>query len=217
MNVKTITNEYHTELRQVICDFCGDIHAAERCESSLRDASIDDSKNKNPEYVYDFPKSTCHVPDMTVIKLDEFAYLLASHREHSGHIFHAVDAVCINNRNQWFLIEFKNQKFDEKEIRSKTKDSIKSKMLSSLWMLYYIYPKSKWNNLNLVEFAQSNVEYIVVCSSQKNTSEAMNIHHAEAAKCHYTPNWLKPFVGYCFKNVYLFTERELRVFVNQFS
>ena len=45
----------------------------------------------------------------------------------------AVDAVCVSKDNEWFLIEFKNE-----PIKNILKSTPK-KMLSSVWLIAYLY------------------------------------------------------------------------------
>lgn len=94
-------------------------------------------------------------------------------------------------------------------------------MLSSLWILFYAYSitgnTSCISDNDIIKFARENVTYIIVCSKDKNLHNANLIRQAEEINEHYTPNELQPYINYYFKDVYLYTERELRKFIVNFK
>ena len=208
MNPKQIENKYYKKLCEVFAEcYSG---AVEKYSTTMKDASLDDN---NKYYVYNYDKY-----DMVALKLDDVSRLFS--KEHLGYAPSAVDAVCIDSDNNWFLIEFKNSQFSGNTIQS-----IKKKMLSSLWFLLYTYSITEnishitenLSNNDIVKFAREHITYIVVCSYDKNVSIANNIHNAEATNEHYTPKELKPYVNYYFKDVYLYTQQELRKFIVNFK
>lgn len=210
--MKQIDNKHHKKLCEVFEKYCSG--AVELCSATMKDASLDDSNKNNKVYVYNYENY-----DMNILKLDEFSKIIKNIRTGQGYqpyIPSAVDAVCIDFENNWYLIEFKNQEFGGRMVKS-----IKDKMLSSLWILFYAYSItgniSCISDNDIIKFAKEKVTYIVVCSKDKNLHNANLIHQAEEIKKHYTPNELQPYINYYFKDVYLYTEYELRKFIVNFK
>lgn len=211
--MKTIENEHYRKLCDAISSYCGEDKSRE-CFAAMKEASYDD---ENKTSVYDFE------PDMEVLKLDDFSQILghahhesikAKYPSESGlqqHTPSAVDAVCIDENNNWYLIEFKNQKID-----SKVLGSVKKKMLSSLWLLFHTYSLNGKHIDDITKFAREKITYILVCSRSKNRSDAMIIHQKEENGEHYTPKGLYGYIDYYFKDVYVYTEAELRSFIAKF-
>ncbi|MBQ8724441.1 MAG: hypothetical protein IJY74_02060 [Oscillospiraceae bacterium] len=214
MKMKTIQNEHYKKLCNVIASYCGDEEKAKGCFAVMKDASYDD---ENKTSVYEFE------PDMEVLKLDDFSQILgAAHhkaikakypeeRNLQQHTPSAVDAVCIDENNNWYLIEFKNQKID-----SKVLGSVKKKMLSSLWLLFHTFSLNGYGMDDITKFAREMVTYILVCSRDKNRYDARLINQKELLGEHYTPNSLYGYIDYYFKDVYVYTEAELRSFIAKF-
>lgn len=218
MKVKQIENKYFKKFCQIIEEYYSG--AVEKCSTTMKDASYDDD---NKVYVYTYAE-----PDMIILKLDEFSELLAANRENQGYkkrTLPAVDAVCIDSKNNWYLIEFKNQKF------SNAKNSAKEKALNSLWLLFYTYSVTghisdiAGNITNdIIQFARKHITYIVVCNHEKNISSANYIHMKEAreklnnklSNKHYSPPALSQYIDFCFKDAYMCTEQEFRNFILNF-
>lgn len=209
--MKQIDNEYHEKLCEVLEKYYGG--AVEKCSATMKEASLDDSNKEDKVYVYNYDDY-----DMEVLKLDEFSELLAKKRKNSGHkklTIPAVDAVCIDSENNWYLIEFKNQKLNN------AKNSIKEKALNSLWLLLYTY--SVTDNIScildgdIIKFAKEHIIYIIVCNQDKNRDIANAIHMKEERNEHYTPNILDQYIDFCFKDAYIYTEQELREFILNFK
>lgn len=216
MELKKILNDYHLQLCRIVQEFCGEFENAEKCFSSMMDTSYDDATK---DYVYN------SMPDMQIIKLDELSKVLNTKRE-VDYTPSAVDAVCINSENQWFLIEFKNSSFYknssiDKDLAHKREGSSVSnsrkKMLSSLWLLFYIYSISGQSQEDITKFSRDNVTYIAVYKQEKNYDIAMLIHNKEVMREHFTPKEYKPYIGYYFKDAYVITEQELRRFIAEFK
>ncbi len=206
MKMKTIQNEHYKKLCDIICSYCNTADKAKKCFSTMKDASYD---KENKEWVYEF------LPDAgNVLKLDDFSEIFAEIHQKKGFLSHqpkAVDAVCIDENNNWYLIEFKNRKLDN------AIKSIKEKMLSSLWLLLHTYSDTGNAIEDATAFAQKHVTYIVVCSKDKNSADALRVHQAESTGEHYTPHKLLEFKGYYFKDIYMYTETELRQFIADFK
>lgn len=208
MKLKRIENKYYKKFCEVLETYYSG--AVEKCSATMKEASLDDSNKKNYVYVYNYDDY-----DMEVLKLDEFSKLYNPDNSPS-----AVDAICIDSENNWYLIEFKNSEF-----KGKTLNSVKKKMLSSLWLLFYTYSITKnisyiTENLSyndIIKFSREHIVYIVVCSSDKNLDIASNIQEAEDMNEHYIPRELKHYIGYYFKNVYLYNEQAFKKFIVNFK
>ena len=213
MKHKNITNPHFIKLKEVINLCIGSHMNGANIISNMQDASLDD---KNGVYVYP------QVPlfNLDVIKLDEFTkhriHLLSSHANFNE--LSAVDAICINNNNEWFFIEFKNSAIDNKT----TRKSIRKKMAESLWYVFFMYSKAN-ENVSLLfggdftKFARENINYVIVGSQSKNMLHSVNIQAFESAGKHYTPPGFEQFKGYYFKDVYMLTENEICTFIKNFN
>lgn len=189
--------------------------------SSVKEASVDDNDKKNINYLYDGK-----IVDMDTIKLDDITlpFLKYMKTERKLEYFEqpkAVDAVCINKNNEWFIIEFKdcpmykNNSKDNK-LNSEVISSIRQKMFGSLWFLFTLDSFAN-NNLfddDVTDFARTHITYIAVVSREKNPEEFRRIHESNGNL--YTPYYLKKYVGYYFKDVYMFTENEFAKFIKDF-
>ena len=107
--MKKITNKYFVKLCEVIKRSLTESSKIESCLVDMVDASEDDCGH---DHVY---QDASH--NMEVIKLDEYTKDFDLKRRNSvasikQHQPCAVDAVCVNKNNEWFLIEFKNQSLD---------------------------------------------------------------------------------------------------------
>lgn len=218
---KQIDNEYYKKFCEVLETYYSG--AVEKCSATMKDASFDDN---NKIFVYwDYENKQDYDVDMIVLKLDEFSKIY-----NSKNIPNAVDAVCIDHENHWYLIEFKNQKFDN------AKSSVKKKMMSSLWILFDTYRKT--GNISdiignpptkdIIEFSKENITYIVVCSSVKNPEnnteknydkfgDSLRKRYTDILNRAYEPSRLDYCAEcYCFKDAYKFSEKELRDFIERF-
>lgn len=213
MTHKNITNAHFVKLKDVINTCVGSHLNGASIISNMQNASFD---KENSYYVY---PSTSPV-NMDVIKLDELTeyrkyFLLPKiHFEPLP----GVDAICINNQNEWFFIEFKNSNVKNQEI----KRSLKKKMINSLWYVFFLYSMAGEDivdlfNGDITKFARENINYVIVGSQIKNMHYQINIHAAESVGKHYTPPGFEQFKGYYFKDVYMLTEIELRDFILNFK
>ena len=207
MEIKKIQNEHHLKLCHLLNEFCQDDTVAENCSSTMHDASYD---NKGKYHVYSLEQ------DMKIIKLDEFTkYFDTRRRKQLGYSISqemsAVDAVCINSTGEWFLIEFKNQPLES------SMSSVKKKILSSLWLLFYIYSSTNNSIGDIIKFSKTNITYIIVYNKEKIQQEALKIEQKEALSEHYTPHKLAPYKDYCFKDIYIYTDQQLRDFIYKFD
>lgn len=187
--------------------------------SDLQQASLDDFQKGKKDYLYNGP------PNMDTVKLDFISklflqYMKSNRKQKNFEQPKAVDAVCVNNRNEWFLIEFKNQSVCNKNTFDEDKNifsDIKKKMTESLWLLFSMDSMSDKSVFptDITEFARNHITYIIVISSIKNTREYHLIR--QSPENHYTPNSLKKYIGYYCKDVYMITELELPKFIKNFK
>ena len=152
---------------------------------------------------------------MDIIKLDDITKYRKNILSFDGEFgqLAAVDAICINNNNEWFFIEFKNSNIGN----TKTRKSIIKKMVDSLWYLFFIYSKSGEDVESIflgdiTKFAREHFTYIIVGSKDKNLNYSMNIQALESAGNHYTPPAFREFVGYYFKDIYHFHKYNMNSF-----
>ena len=216
MTHKNITNAHFVKLRDVINSCLSSHMGSINIISNMKEASLDDSDKSSLIYLYDGS-----IIDMDTIKLDE----LTQYKQHllpmkeNFNSLCGVDAICINNQNEWFFIEFKN--CDIKN-NSKARKSIRKKMIESIWYVFFLYSISGENTTSLfsgdiTKFARENINYVIVGSQTKNTHYQLNIQAAESVGKHYTPPGFEQFKGYYFKDVYMLTELELRDFIRKFK
>jgi hypothetical protein len=213
--MKIITNEYFVNFCDIIKRSLYDESNYEKCLRDLITASEDDSNHK---MVYDDKNL-----NMQVIKLDEFTKDFDIKRRNenpelkSSHLPSAVDAICINKNNKWYFIEFKNQPLSN-VVGSK---SASKKMLSSLWLVFFLYSVLREKVVDqgdFAKFARENITYIVVVSSEKNEDLDETIGASwDENDSFYTPDQYRRYVGYYFRDVYVLTEIGLKYFVNKFE
>ena len=190
--------------------------------SNIHDASLDDSKKETPIYLYDKKYN-----NMDAVKLDDMTMSFFHYMKNERHLENfeqpkAVDAICVNQNNEWFLIEFKNcpiYKITDKgkKLNSDVLTSIRQKMFGSLWLLFTLSSFSHKNVFgdDVTEFTRTHFTYIVVVSREKNPDEFRRIH--ECPNNRYTPPYLSKYVGYYFKDVYMLTENEFSKFISNFK
>ena len=139
--MKKITNHHFQNFKKAVNICCNKSKNDNSLLSDMESASFDSEGEKICFYS---PKVISEFINMETIKLDdisEFRKEMLNLPEKS--VFDklkAVDAVCIDRENEWFFIEFKNSKVDNKI------SSIKQKMLSSLWFCFYMLSKSNKND-----------------------------------------------------------------------
>lgn len=180
--------------------------------SDMRTASYDD---ENDFYLY---SNEDKLLNMEVVKLDDmteqfFHYMQKERKLKEFMQPQAVDAVCINNKNDWFFIEFKNREYDKNVI-----SDVKKKIFKSLWFVSSMNSFAGTNlfaDIDFADFARRHITYIIVISRKQNPDEYRRIH--ESYNNLYTPDNFKKYIGYYLKDVYLFTEQELYKFIKNFN
>ncbi len=215
MTHKAIRNEHFIKLKDIICSCIDNYIDCKSLISDIHNASFDD---KNNEYVY--PNNS--EINLDTIKLDDITEyrkeLIGLNKGCRFDPLSAVDAICINQQNEWFFIEFKNGAISD----TKTMRSIKKKMIHSLWFIPFLYSKSGESLDELFsddfsKFARENITYIIVGSQSKNKLYHANVQALESSGKHYTPPGFEQFIGYYFKDIYMLTELELRNFILNFQ
>ncbi len=211
--MKKIPNEHFVKFRDVIKRSLFDDSVFDDCFSDMISASED---THNHIKVYDFPDC-----NMEAIKLDEYTKDFDQKRRNEmpelrvNHQPFAVDAICINKDNEWFLIEFKNQPY------TKAVSDSKKKMLSSLWLIGYLYSKLSEkiaDDTDFLKFAREKVTYITVVSSDKNEDDLETLGVTwEKDGAFYTSDEFTKYKGYYFKDIYLLTDLALRFFIELFD
>ena len=214
--MKKITNPHFRNFIEAVNICCGNSEDDKSILSNMESASFDSEGEKicfySSEFISDFI-------NMETIKLDDISgfrkKILKLPEKSFFDKLPAVDAVCIDRENEWFFIEFKNSKVDNKI------SSIKQKMLSSLWFCFYMLSKSNKKdsvlNDDVLKFSREHISYIVVGRRDKNIDESESIREAEGRLEHYQPNKLKQYINYYFKDIYMLTEYEFRDFIISFK
>lgn len=214
--MKRITNSHFINFKEAVNLSCGNPKDDKTIITDMKSASYDSDGEKicfySPDYMSDFI-------NMETIKLDDISKYRKNMIEIAGNFLFeelpAVDAICIDENNEWFFIEFKNAKVDNKI------SSIKQKMLSSLWFCFFMLSKSNKDdnilNNDVLKFSREHATYIIVGRYNKNIDEAEHIRQAEARHEHYQPHKLKQYINYYFKDVYMLTELEFRNFILKFK
>lgn len=219
--MKKITNDHFLKFCDVVKRSMKDPSKFGDCLTNMIDASLDDSG------------SVCVYADdkhnMQVLKLDEYTKdfdnkrrpivkeYISSQKEKKYCSYQppAVDAVCVNKNNEWFLIEFKNQKLDT-AVNESTK-----KMLSSIWLIAYMYStlsEKISNEQDVLKFAREHITFITVVNSEENESYDETIGATwERDGSFYTPGKFAKYKGYYFKDVYVLTEKGLKFFIKLFD
>jgi len=182
--------------------------------SDLRSASLDYSDKKEQIYLYDSKDGPVRI-DMDVIKLDDMTesfkkYMVKNHKLTAFEQPKAVDAVCIDRDNEWFLIEFKNCKIKN---NSSVLSSIRGKMFGSLWFISSLssFFKADLFGDDFTDFSRRHITYIVVASREKNTDDYDLLRKSFGGQ--YTPYYFEKYKGYYFKDVLLYTEEQFQYFV----
>ena len=211
--MKKITNDYFVKFCDVIKRSLIDPSNYSDCLSDMISASEDDNNHK--------PVYNNTIMNMEVIKLDEYTKYFNRKRRIEipelkvDHQPAAVDAVCINKENEWFLIEFKN------EPMKNVLNSTPKKMLSSLWLIAFLYSKLSEkiaDETDILKFARENVTFITVVNSEKNEEYIEAIGTTwERNGAFYAPDKFIQYKGYYFKDLYVLTELGLSFFINNFD
>ncbi len=119
------------------------------------------------------------------------------------------DAFMINKNNEWYLVEFKDEK-----ITGSTKGKVLRKAYSNVYaMLDVLYSMrgttfayAGFDYDNPVAFFKNNVRYILVFSESKNPSHVTQMRNHHLKKERYLPEFMFRLQGYIFKEAFALTE-----------
>lgn len=182
--------------------------------SNLKDCSLNDSKNEASKFLCEKEVFS----DIKVINMDVIAQQAYKNPlDAKIKAINTVDSFLINNKNEWFLIEFKDSPITSKTTPIKNK--IVKKAYANWYMILDILYKmrnssfkyEKFNYDNPTEFSKLHVTYILVCSFDKNPSMYKQIKNSHLQNEKYTPPFMEPLKGYLFKDVYAYTELDLEM------
>lgn len=215
-----IMKSNNTGYFKALCSAFSNLNGVTTIVSDLKSASLDDSNKNNMYFLYENkPGEGISINiDMDVIKLDDMTEPFKNYMKNVRNLKsfeqpHAVDAICVDRDNEWFLIEFKNCSLDDSEVRS----SIRKKMFGSLWFIFTmssIFSPTLFNT-DITEFSRKHITYIVVVSRKKNPKEFHLIRRSP--QLHFTPYYFEKYKGYYFKDVLLYTEDQFQYFVKNFK
>lgn len=129
-------NKYYNEFKEMIEAYLVKHGKCVSFESNLHETSLNDADLTNICYIYDKTRK-----DIDVISMDDIAH--RPYREirypESGKEEDSIstnDAFVISEKNEWFFIEFKDQRLN------KTKDSVSKKAYGNWHMLERYFVKT---------------------------------------------------------------------------
>lgn len=123
----------------------------------------------------------------------------------------SVDACFVSEDNEWFLIEFKNQK-----VKSAKRDCLQ-KTYENWYMIMDIFHEMReevlytaYDYSDPYQFARDHVFFYLVCSTEKNPNKAKDIINRQRASCPKSPDdEVKRIEGYLFKKARCILDYEL--------
>lgn len=214
--LRKITNSHFSDF----CNMVSNLLKIQNIRSDLIAASKDD---KSTEYLYNntLINLECIKPDDLT---EHFLKYMKTQRNTKDFLQEeAVDALCIDKNNNFYIIEFKNRELYKKSsdlsYGSDIRKNLKEKMFKTLWMILSMDSMANSNLLSsdVIEFARQHITYIIVVSSKKNPKEYQRIRLQQAMGEKYTPEIYKKYKDYYLKDVFMMTERELPQFIDSFK
>lgn len=209
----------YDQIKAVINEFADSYGQKAEIEASLSEISVNDVDSKNVKMLYETERK-----NMKVIAMDEVAHNVfrvarfpESNKDSDSPA--SADGFVINENNEWYFIEFKDQKI------SKAKESVIKKAYQNWhWLVDILYEMrdrhlyDTFNYENPIAFAKTNVVYILVVSEDKNYSEIDKIRKCILAGQKFQPEYMKKLEKYIFKDAYVYTPQLLeREFVKKFK
>lgn len=195
-------NNYET-FRDLIKEYFCEKGISFELETSLHDASFNDN-NRNQSFLYNGKK------DLSVISMDcisKEGYRKLRGVEDVDKCLNTTDAFIINEKNEWYFIEFKDSTI------GKSSKSITAKGMANFLLLLSILYEigiDKCSGLidlsNPMSFARNHFIYIVVCNSDKDEYTYEQVRNLDRVGEVYTPHCLYKFKEYLFKDAYVYTE-----------
>lgn len=188
--------------------------------STLREVSLNDAEEKT-KYLYTGDKNI-EVVSMDI--LAEKVYKQIRGTFSADNPIASVDAFLINNKNNWYFIEFKDCPINGK--KSSVKNNIIKKAYENWYMvldiIYSLAERGEKTTIfdiaNPVNFARNHVYYILVCSAEKNVNIYNQVKNNILLHQNYTPPFMQRLKDYLFKDAFVCTEDYFEQrFVNKFT
>lgn len=187
-------------------------------ESSLHDTSVNKADKNNLSYLYQGEKADLKVLDMDEIAHNAYRLIKYPNSNSEEDAIASADAFVINGLQDWYFIEFKDQKINN------TKDSVTKKAYQNwYWFLDILYEmKDKvdgglFDFDNPIKFAKEHVFFILVISEEKNMSSYRKMHECRLAGEKFTVPFMEKLEKYIFKETFIYTPENFeREFVNKF-
>ena len=233
---RKIRNEHFKTLCDVIQEVIGEyLPSGSEVLSTMIEASVDDHDD---EKVRLYNEREMNLETIKPDDLTQYLCKILKLKEKDVKHFEqlpAADAICIDAHNEWYVFEFKNSDIgrigtnrknkpqaDSNNNKNSTINSIRKKMLNTIWFVFYLYSKTERDvmehfNGDMVEFARKHITYIIVGNEKNNTRYTRIIREKLSAKQHFTPPGFEQYIDYYFKDVYMLTEKELRSFIRDFK
>ena len=187
--------------------------------SSLHEVSLNNT-NDESRYLCN-SGGDLEVVSMDVLAKDGYRKVKASSLKENP--ITTVDAFMINKNNEWYLIEFKDCPI--RSDKKTTKDNIIKKAYENWYMIldmFYTMTEEGYENaifdvVNPVKFAKLHVDYILVCSADKNANIYNQVKNKALLNQNYTPPFMQRLKDYIFKDAFVYTEDFFeKKFVNNF-
>lgn len=215
-----IMNNNFDQFKEMLEDF---FPAARIIPISLHEASKNDADKNDIRHFYSGQELDLIDMDYLAKKPYKDRRVDSAFQETKDDIVNTADGFIINDKNQWFFIEFKDCKLDGN--KSQLKNNIIKKAYGNWYMLldilYNAEPDKRYIHFyydNPVKFAKENVTYILVCNSELNPRVSEQIKNNRFCNKKYTPIFMQKLKEYIFMDAYVYTEKELeRDFVYMFK
>lgn len=193
-------------------------------QTNLHETSYDTSRIPMV-YVYDDIRNQLSVIDMDAFSQKVFTRLKYSASELTGQkdlnklAISTVDALIIDKNNEWYFIEFKNQKY------SNSKESVNKKAYQNYFLLtslFYDYAQKYKNPFfdksKPLQFAKNHITYILVVSEEENQRDVPKMHNLSLAGEFFRPDYMDRLRHYLFKDAYVYLPSDFeRDFVRKFA
>lgn len=177
-------------LTEIISGYLKEYDADTDKISSLHQASENSAKGTENSYVYNGKN------DLAVIDMDRIAsdgYRKAKNVKDSDNTVNTADSFLVDQEDRWYFVEFKDS--EVKATNSGMKNNVLKKAYSNWYMmldiLYHMYQKNMkypaFSYEQPVEYAREHVQYVLVCSKEKNPLAYSKIKDCRLAGGRYTP------------------------------
>lgn len=208
------------KITQIFDAYCKShsIELPENIKSDLIKTSYDSA---GKESVYKSNLNNLIVLDMDVFTQKIYYDIYGDNKR--DNMLKSPDALLINDKEQWFFIEFKNStlRADKKDL----KINIIQKSLCAIYEILDVLSANKScgilsNYKNPLDFFRSKVTYILVCSQSKNPniSKRSVDNRLLNGTYRFTPEFMQKLSSYFFCDAFVYTENYFeKEFVNSFN